>query len=86
MNIDKTKSIIFYQVETFIQKSQNFKSKLVWNNQYLGVIKDNSLSWEENIEMVKIDLLKELGVSYKARNFFNEKYSYLIFNYFSWAI
>ena len=64
MNIDKTKSIIFYQVETFIQKSQNFKSKLVWNNQYLGVIKDNSLSWEENIEMVKIDLLKELGVSY----------------------
>ena len=79
--------MLFHSGNTELWKNTNLdinigKSsvKKVENYKYLGVTIDSNLNWSDHIEVVKIKLLKTVGILYKTRFFLNQNSLYYIFN------
>ena len=79
--------MLFYSGNTELWKNTNLdinigKSsvKKVENYKYLGVTIDSNFNWSDHIEVVKIKLLKTVGILYTTRFFLNQNSLYYIFN------
>lgn len=87
INIDKTKYILFKQKNKKIGGNLNIKIdnqelEKVFAVKYLGLIIDESISWEKHLHRITDKILAMIPVIYKCRTYLNDKTKYLIYNTF----
>ena len=99
LNESKTEVIIFHHqnknIENISIKLNKIKLKIVKNVKYLGVNIDETLSWNKQIEDVKLKISKANGILSKLRHYVPQKiclsiyyslfYSYLSYCCLAWS-